>query len=122
MAHFAKLDDSNVVLAVYVVSNDDIKNLPFPESEPLGVEFLKVWSNGYEKWKQTSYNSNFRKNYAGIGYTYNEVLDAFIAPQPFPSWSLDESTATWQPPIPMPFDGNIYDWNENSQVWDLSNV
>jgi hypothetical protein len=80
MAHFAKLDDNNIVMEVNVVGNDIINNLPFPESEALGLAFLIQWSGGYTNWKQTSYNANFRKNYAGIGYTYDPVLDEFVPP------------------------------------------
>ena len=117
MAHFAKLNDQNIVLDVNVVNNETINNLPFPESEPVGVAFLTEWSGGYTNWKQTSYNANFRKNYAGIGYTYDSVLDAFIAPKPFPSWLLNTTTCQWQAPIPYPTDGKIYSWNEDTQQW-----
>jgi hypothetical protein len=80
MAHFAKLDNQNIVIDVNVVNNETINNLPFPESEPVGVAFLTEWSGGYTNWKQTSYNSNFRKNYAGIGYTYDPISDEFVPP------------------------------------------
>ena len=117
MAHFAKLNDQEIVIDVNVVNNETINNLPFPESEPVGVAFLTDWSGGYSNWKQTSYNANFRKNYAGIGYTYDATLDAFIAPKPFPSWLLDTNTCQWQAPIPYPTDGKIYYWNEETQQW-----
>jgi hypothetical protein len=117
MAHFAKLDDQNIVLDVNVVNNETINNLPFPESEPVGVAFLTEWSGGYTNWKQTSYNASFRKNYAGIGYTYDSVLDAFIAPKPYPSWLLNTETCQWQAPIPYPTDGKVYYWNEETQQW-----
>jgi hypothetical protein len=81
MAHFAKLDDNNIVTEVNVVGNEMLNNLPFPESEPVGIAFLTKWSGGYTNWKQTSYNANFRKHYAGIGYTYDPVFDAFIPPE-----------------------------------------
>lgn len=119
MSHFAKLDDNNIVIEVNVVSNDVINNLPFPESEPIGVEFLTTWSNGYTNWKQTSYNATFRKHYAGIGFTYNSTLDAFIRPQPYPSWSLDENTCDWIAPIPYPTDDKFYNWDELTQSWVL---
>lgn len=93
MAHFAKLDDNNIVLEVNVVSND---NAP---DEATGVAFLTAWSGGYTNWKQTSYNGNIRKNYAGIGYTYDPVRDAFIPPQPAPDWTFDEATCRWVAPI-----------------------
>lgn len=117
MAHFAKLDDQNLVLDVNVVNNDTINNLPFPESEPAGVQFLTEWSGGYTNWKQTSYSASFRKNYAGIGYTYSMALDAFIPPKPFPSWLLDTNTCQWQAPIPYPNDGKLYTWDEATQSW-----
>jgi len=117
MAHFAKLDDQNIVLDVNVVNNETINNLPFPESEPVGIAFLTEWSGGYTNWKQTSYNASFRKNFAGVGYTYDAVLDAFIAPKPFPSWLLNTTTCQWQAPIPYPTDGKIYSWNEDTQQW-----
>ena len=117
MAHFAKLDDQNIVIDVNVVNNETLNNLPFPESENVGVAFLTNWSSGYTNWKQTSYNANFRKNYAGIGYTYDAVLDAFIAPKPYSSWLLDTNTCQWQPPIPYPADEKRYQWDEEAQSW-----
>jgi hypothetical protein len=117
VAHFAKLDDDNKVLDVNVVNNSDVGNLEFPESEPIGVAFLTQWSGGYTNWKQTSYNANFRKNYAGIGYTYDASIDAFVPPQPYPSWTLDTNTAQWIPPVPHPNDGKIYRWDESTLSW-----
>jgi hypothetical protein len=117
MGHFAKLDDASTVMEVIVVNNETLNNLPFPESEPVGVVFLTDWSGGYTNWKQTSYNANFRKNYAGIGYTYDAVLDAFIPPKPYTSWLLNTETCSWQPPIPYPTDGKRYYWNEDTQQW-----
>jgi hypothetical protein len=117
MAHFAKLDDHNVVLEVNVVANAAINDLPFPDSEPVGVQFLTEWSGGYSNWKQTSYNNNFRVRYAGIGYTYDGVLDAFIPPKPFPSWLLNTQTCNWVAPIPYPDDGKSYYWSEQTQTW-----
>jgi hypothetical protein len=98
MGHFAKLNDQNVVIDVIVVNNETLNNLPFPESEPVGVAFLTEWSGGYTNWKQTSYSASFRKNFAGVGYTYDSVLDAFIAPKPFPSWLLNTTTVEPLPP------------------------
>jgi hypothetical protein len=98
MAHFAKLDENNTVLEVNVVANQVVNDLPFPDSEPLGIAFLVEWSGGYDRWKQTSYNSNFRKNFAGIGYLYDEQRDAFIPPQPDESWVLNEETCQWELP------------------------
>ncbi|NDB61910.1 hypothetical protein EB001_26235 [bacterium] len=117
MAHFAKLDDHNIVLDVNVVNNDTIDNLPFPESEPVGVAFLTEWSGGYTNWKQTSYNANFRKNYAGVNFVYDATLDAFIPPKPYPSWLLNTQTCLWQAPIPYPNDGKLYSWDEATQTW-----
>ena len=104
-------------MEVNVVGNEIINDLPFPESEALGLAFLTEWSGGYTNWKQTSYNANFRKNYAGIGYTYDSVLDAFIASKPYPSWLLNTETCQWQAPIPYPTDGKRYYWNEDTQSW-----
>ena len=120
MAHFAELDSNNVVLRVIVVSNADTSTPDGTEVESIGVAFCQRLFGS--NWKQTSYNGNFRKRYAGIGYTYDPALDAFITPQPFPSWTLDNATADWIPPIPMPTDGKPYVWNESTQSWDLVDV
>lgn len=116
MAHFAKLDGYNLVLEVIVVSNDDINNLPFPESEPIGIQWCVNWSN-YPFWKQTSYNGNFRKNYASFGYTYDVIRDAFIPPKPYPSWILNEQTCQWEPPVPCPEPNPEYHWDEATLSW-----
>lgn len=117
MAHFAKLDENNVVLSVNVVNNEVIDNLSFPESEPIGVQFLTDLY-GYPLWKQTSYSAGFRKNYAGIGFVYDSTLDAFIPPKHYPSWLLNTSTCQWEAPIAYPNDGELYVWNENALVWN----
>ena len=117
MGHFAKIDNNNIVLEVLVVDNDTLNNLPFPESEPVGVAFLTEWSGGYTNWKQTSYNANFRKNFAGVGSIYDSVLDAFVYPKPYSSWLLDTNTCRWQAPFPYPNDGKPYLWNEETQSW-----
>jgi hypothetical protein len=106
MAHFAELDKNNIVLRVLVTDND------FPNE---GYDWLVENLGG--TWVQTSYNANFRKNFAGVGYTYDSERDAFIAPQPFPSWILDEDTCTWQSPVEYPTDGKIYSWDEESLSW-----
>ena len=116
MAHFAKLDENNVVLEVHCVHNNELM-VDGVESEAKGVEFLVMWSGGYPYWKQTSYNKTFRKNYAGIGYIYDPDRDAFIAPQPFPSWLLDEQTCQWHPPIQYPSDDKRYEWDEQTTSW-----
>lgn len=117
MANFAKLDEHNIVIEVNVVDNNVVNNLPFPQSEPVGVQFLTEWSGGYTNWKQTSYNASFRKNFAGIGFTYSIDLDAFISPKPFPSWLLDTATCQWQAPVPYPNDGKLYQWDEATRSW-----
>jgi hypothetical protein len=116
MAHFAKLDNNNVVLEVHAVHNNELLQ-DGVESEAKGIAFLINWSGGYLNWKQTSYNGNIRKNYAGIGYTYDSVRDAFIPPQPFPSWVLNEETCLWGAPVAMPDDGQRYYWDESTTSW-----
>lgn len=120
MAHFAKLDENNIVLEVNVVSNQTIDNLSFPDSEPIGVAFLTEWSGGYTNWKQTSYNNNFRVRYAGVGYVYDLTLDAFIPPKPYPSWLFDTATCDWVAPVPYPNDGKVYYWDEATLSWVLT--
>ena len=117
MAHFAKLDSNNQVLEVHVVNNNELLDASGNESEAMGIAFLTIWSGGYTNWRQTSYNGNFRKNYAGIDYTYDSNRDAFIPPKPYPSWILDEVTCLWSAPIPMPTDGQMYLWDENTLNW-----
>jgi hypothetical protein len=117
MAHFAKLDENNVVLEVHVVHNNELLDENGIEQEQKGIDFLINWSNGYLAWKQTSYNGSFRKNYAGIGYTYRADIDAFVPPQPFASWVLNSNTAQWEPPTPMPTDGQMYAWDEATISW-----
>ena len=116
MAHFAELDEYNKVLRVIVVTNSDILK-DGVEDEATGIAFCRRLLGENTRWVQTSYNNNFRKQYAGIGYTYDAVNDVFIAPQPYASWALDENF-DWQPPVPMPTDGKIYVWNEAEQQWD----
>jgi hypothetical protein len=115
MAHFAELDANNVVLRVIVVDNKDTADASGVEKEHIGAAFCERLFGG--NWKQTSYNGNIRKNYAGAGFTYNSVRDAFIPPQPYPSWTLDDD-ANWQPPVAMPTDGGRYSWNEANQAWE----
>ena len=115
MAHFAKLEN-NVVTQVIVVSNQDILDEKGQESEELGIKFCSNLLGG--TWLQTSYNGKIRKNYAGIGYTYDDKLDAFIPPQPFKSWLLDEVTCQWKAPVDYPTDGKFYTWNEETTSWD----
>ena len=115
MANFAKLDSNNVVVEVNVVNNAVLDS---SNEEASGVEFLTSWSRGHTNWVQTSYNassSGFRKQYAGIGYTYDSTADVFIAPKPFASWTLD-SNHDWQPPTPRPTEGK-WAWNEEELEW-----
>ena len=115
MAHFAQLDENNVVLQVIVVHNNDCLDANGNESEAIGVAFCQSLLGG--NWKQTSYNGNMRKNYAGIGYTYDAGRNAFIAPKPFASWFLNEDTCIWNSPVPYPKDGNRYSWDEATTSW-----
>jgi hypothetical protein len=117
MAHFAKLDANNIVLEVNIVDNKNLLDSSGIEREELGIAFLVQWSGGYPYWKQTSYNGNIRKNYAGIGYTYDATRDAFIPPKTFASWLLNETTCLWEAPVPYPTDGEYYVWNESTNSW-----
>jgi hypothetical protein len=117
MAHFAQIDENNIVQQIIVVSNENCGNLEFPESEPIGQDFIN--SIGLEgNWKQTSYNSTFRKRYAGLDDVYDESRDAFLPIKPFPSWILNEDTCLWESPIERPNDGKVYKWNEDEQSWE----
>jgi hypothetical protein len=115
MAHFAKLDENNNVIAVHVVNNDVI-TIDGIESEQAGIDFLTSL-HGHSLWKQTSYNENFRKNYAGVGMYFDPAKDAFITPKPFVSWVLNETTCRWEPPISYPSDGKLYEWDETQTSW-----
>ena len=118
MAHFAKLD-GNTVIDVVVIDNNDIIGADGNESEDVGIVFLKDLFGQDTVWKQTSYNNNFRKNYASIGGTYDASKDAFIDPKPFPSWQLNEETCVWEAPVPRPDDHleNPVRWDEENQEW-----
>ena len=107
MAHFAELDENNIVTRVLVTDND------FPNE---GYDWLVDTFGG--TWVQTSYNGNFRKRFAGVCYTYDEARDAFIPPKPFESWTLDEETCQWVAPVAYPTDGKIYTWNEENTNWE----
>lgn len=116
MAHFARINEDNIVTEVIVVSNDDCAGGTFPDSESAGQAFIA--SLGLPgTWKQTSYNNNFRKRYAGIGCTFRADLDAFVCPQPYPSWIFQETTCDWEPPVPYPTDGETYAWDEETESW-----
>jgi hypothetical protein len=121
MAHFAKLGVGNIIEKVEVVSND------IATTEQAGVDFLNNLYNSRDVWKQTSYNGNIRKNFAGVGYSYDQTRDAFIAPKPFNSWTLNETTCQWEAPLVTPEltqeqidNNNYYVWNEETTTWDLN--
>ena len=119
MAHFAELNSSNEVLRVIVVSNDDVNangGDQHADAETF-VTTIVPHSTGGVAWKQCSYNNNFRKQYAGKGYTYNSSKDIFIANKPYPSWTLD-SNDDWQAPTDKPDDGKLYYWNEADRQWE----
>jgi len=103
VSHFAKIDNNNIVTDVIVAEQD------FINSGVVGDSFL---------WIQTSYNKNFRKNFAGIGYTYDKTRDAFIPPKPYTSWTLDEDTCLWEAPVAYPSDDKMYKWNETDKQWN----
>ena len=116
MAHFAILKVGNIVEQVVVVSND------IATTEQAGIDFLRnLYKDQHLSVIQTSYNNNIRKNFAGIGYQYDQARDAFIAPKPFNSWVLNEDTCCWEAPVVYPNDGQNYNWNEQNQTWDLIN-
>jgi hypothetical protein len=120
MAHFARLTQQNKVVNVIVVNNQELLDENGNEQESLGIQFCKSLYGNDTIWVQTSYNSSFRGNYAGIGDTYDSDLDAFISPRPFPSWTLNTDTYQWEPPTPRPSseDGTMYFWNEDTTSWD----
>jgi hypothetical protein len=114
MAHFAQLDQQNKVTQVIVVANEELLENGI-ESEDKGIAFCQSLLGG--NWKQTSYNGNMRKNYAGIGYTFDASRNAFIPPQPYPSWTLVEETCQWTAPVLYPTDGKMYNWDEPTLSW-----
>lgn len=110
MAHFALLNSDHVVIFIEVVHNNEAPD------EATGIAFLEsLYGPGY--WVQTSYNGHFRRNYAGLGFTYDSVRDAFIPPKPFPSWVLNEGTCRWESPVPRPVDASLYVWDESTVSW-----
>ena len=126
MAHFAQLDDNNEVVNVVVIKNSEILDENGEESEAKGIAFCETLYGG--RWIQTSYNSNFRKRYGGVGTTYLEDFDMFVPPKPFTSWILNTNTGDWEPPVPFPEEHGKwrpetkdyihYDWNETEQKWE----
>jgi len=129
MASFAKIGLNNKVIEIQSVVNEVLHDANGVEQESIGIDFLTKLT-GWSVWKQTSYNTTggehslegtpFRKNHAGIGYTYDEDRDAFIPPKPFNSWTLDEDTCLWKAPVDYPTDGQRYYWNEETQSWELT--
>ena len=117
MAHFARIDKNNIVQKVIVVDNRELLNESGNEEEDFGIVFLNNLFGAGFTWVQTSYNGNFRKNYAGVGYTYDKTRDAFIEPKPFDSWTLNEDTCKWEPPVSKPDDKQCH-WNENTKAWE----
>ena len=115
MAHFAQLNEENLVTQVIVVANQDTADQDGVENEAIGIAFCQKLLGG--NWKQTSYNGRIRKNYAGIGYKYDADLDAFIPPQPFASWLLDNETCQWKAPVDYPTDDKRYTWDEETLTW-----
>jgi hypothetical protein len=127
MAHFAELDENNVVLRVVVVADEEATDVNGVESEELGIAFCRRLYGVNTRWKQTSYNGNIRKRYAGIGHVYNETLDAFMPSKPYDSWVLNTEKALWEAPIPKPElteeesqANSWYAWDEPSQTWTLN--
>jgi len=128
MASFAKIGLNNKVIEVQSVVNEVLQDSNGVEQENIGIDFLTKLT-GWAVWKQTSYNTHggvhssggtpFRKNHAGVGYTYDEDRDAFIAPKPFNSWTLNEDTCQWEAPVALPDTENKYNWNEETTSWDL---
>jgi hypothetical protein len=127
LAHFAKLDENNIVTQVIVVANEDTADTNGVEVEEIGVAFCKKLLGADTRWKQTSYNNNIRVRYAGIGYSYDEALNAFIPPKPFESWIINEETADWVSPVGPAPDlteeeieaRSFYRWNEEDGEWVL---
>lgn len=120
MAHFAQLDTDNKVINIIVVHNNELLDETGQEQEGLGINFCKALYGADTIWIQTSYNGNFRKNFAGIGYTYDPIFDHFYGPKTYDSWIFNSDTATWNPPIPNPSNSTqFYRWNEELLKWDL---
>lgn len=121
MAHFAQIDENNQVAQVIVVNNNVITDELAAENEQQGIDFCKTICGKDTQWLQTSYNASFRKNFASVGFTFDQQRNAFIPPQPFTSWVLNEETCRWTAPLPCPSDGN-YEWDEETVSWVPANV
>lgn len=115
MAHFALLDSNNIVTRVTIVNNNDCLDADGNEREEVGLAYLMKLHGG--TWKQASYNGNIRKNYPGIGFTYDASRDAFIPPKPYQAWTLNDSTCLWDPPVAYPSDSNLYSWDSDASNW-----
>jgi hypothetical protein len=115
MAHFAEIDSNNIVVRVVVINNNELLDENNVEQEQKGIDFCHSLFGGV--WVQTSYNGSLRKNFAGVGYTYDLNRNAFIQAKPFESWVLDEATCVFYPPVPYPNDGNMYIWDESTISW-----
>lgn len=121
MAHFAQLNADNDVIQVIAISNSELLDDFGNESEAKGVAFCQSLFPG-TTWKQTSYSASLRKNYASVGFKYDVDRDAFIPPQPYASWTLDEATCIWHAPVPYPYDGKSYRWDEDAKHWEETNA
>jgi len=121
MAYFAKLGTGNIVEQVISINNAVITDANGAEQEQLGNDFINNLYGSRDVWKQTSYNGNIRKNFAAIGYSYDQTRDAFIPPKPYNSWILNETTCLWEAPVALPDTENRYNWNEETTTWDLIN-
>lgn len=121
MAHFAQLDTNNIVINIIVVHNNELLDQDGNEVEQKGIDFCKSLFGQDTQWVQTSYNGNFRKNYASGGGTYNKELDAFISQKPYSSWILNTTNCVWEAPIPKPDQDNLYSWNESTVSWEQIN-
>jgi len=117
MAHFAILNESNIVTRVEVINNAVLLDGDGVEQEQLGIDFLYSLHGNSGWYKQTSYNSSMRKNFAGVGFTYDATRDAFIPPQEYASWTLNETTCQWEAPVARPDDGKLYQWDEATTNW-----
>ena len=123
MAYFAKLGTGNIIETVISINNSVITDSNGVEQEQLGVDFINNLYNTRDVWKQTSYNGSFRKNYAGIGFQYDQTRDAFIPPKPHNSWILNETTCLWNAPVAIPAteleENEYYSWNESIINWEI---
>ena len=124
MAHFARLDNNNNVVHIHVVDNENLLDENGVEQESVGIAYLQQVHGVNHNWKQCSYNGSFRGRYPGVGYTYDEANNVFLAPKPYPSWVLD-SNFDWQAPVAVPsfdIDTQYASWNEDNQTWDIITV